>query len=357
MKNTKVIKKKIVSLDIGHKSIKVAEGKYFDGNLKIMNTFVFDTPENSLENGKITDRGALISAIDTELSSRGIKKSFMNVTYNANNLIERELILPWAKSEDLKEMVKYEIQQYLPIDIEKYVLQHKILEEIEEDSLKKYKIMVSVIEKEIVESYLDLIRKLGFKPYRFDVHPNSIDKVVKYLMKNKDCSFRDKTVAIIDVGYKNTTITLFQKGLFQMSQGTEYGVYNMDALIEHRTGLSREEVIKQKNKIYNFTIYGDDKKLDNIIKKAIIDSLNEGIREINSVFRYYTSRNENGGVDEVLICGGLTYLFGFGIETYLSSVLNMPVKKIGEFTSSNKSMPKVNVENCINAIGAIISGR
>lgn len=357
MKNTKVIKKKIVSLDIGHKTIKVAEGKYFDGTLRNMNTFVFDTPENSLENGRITNMEALVTAISNKLSERGIKKEFMNVSYNANDLIERELILPWANPEDLKEMAKFEIQNYLPIDIEKYVLQHKILEEMEEDSRKQYKIMVSVIEKEIVESYLNLIKKLGFKPYRFDVHSNSIDKVVQYLMKDRECSLRDKTVAIIDIGYKNTTTTLFKKGVFQMSQGTEYGCYNMDVLIEHRTGLGRLELKDYMNKVYNFTIYGDVNKLDNLIKQSIIDSLNEGIREINSVFRYYNSKSEDGGIDEVLICGGLSYLFGFGIETYLSSVFNMPVKKIGEFTSVNESIPNVNVENCINAIGAIIFGR
>ena len=111
------------------------------------------------------------------------------------------------------------------------------------------------------------------------------------------------------------------------------------------------------NKVYNLTIYGDVNKLDNIIKQSIIDSLSEGIREVNSVFRYYTTKSENGGVDEVIICGGLSYLFGFGIETYLSSVFNMPVKKIGEFTSVDQSIPNVNVENCINAIGAMISIR
>ncbi|MBN2259630.1 MAG: pilus assembly protein PilM [Clostridiales bacterium] len=353
MKKGKVIKKPIVSLDIGHKYIKAVVGKYADGHLKIMNAFIFETPMLSIENGRINDMNALISAISKELGNKNIKKGFMNVTYNANDLIERELILPGANPDELKEMVKYEVQQYLPIDIEKYVLQYKIAQEIVEDSHNVLKILVSVIEKEIVESYMDLIRKLGFKPYRFDVHSNSVDKIISLLMKNPECSFKDKTIAIIDIGHKTTNISLFEKGVFQMSQEMEYGGQNMDVLLEERMGFSRKDAIELKEKIYNLTIYGDENNLTNLPKRAIIDSLSEGTREIHSVFRYYASNKEDSMVEEVIICGGVSYLNG--VESYLSSVFNLPVKRIGEYSDIGKLMPGVDVENCINAIGAIIS--
>ena len=356
MKESKVIKKKIVSLDIGHKFIKVAEGKFVDGKLKVMNTFSFDTPIQSIENGHINNLEVLVSAIKMEFAAKRIQKGYMNVVFHSDDMIERELLLPTADLDDIKEMVLYEIQQYLPIDINKYVIQHKITEEVEEDSRIFYRIMVTAVEREVIESYLDLIRKLGFKPYRFDVHSNAVDKVVGLMMGYPECRFKDKSVAFIDIGYKETTISMFSNGVFQMSQELLYGGYSMDILLEQRINFSREEVIRLKESLYNLTIYGDETDLENIPKKAIIDSLNEGTREIHTFFRYYASRKGERPVDEVVICGGVSHLQG--IEAYLSSTFNLPVNRIDEYTSVSKMVSDIdNIGDYINAIGALISRR
>lgn len=356
MKKSKVIKKKIVSLDIGSKFIKVAEGKFVDGKLKVMNTFSFDTPLQSVENGHINNIEALVSAIKMEFGAKNINKEYMNVVFHSDDIIEREILLPSSNLDDIKEMVLYEIQQYLPIDINKYVIQQKITEEVEEDSRILNRIMVTAVEREVVESYLDLIKKLGFKPYRFDINSNAVDKVVGLMMGYPECRFKDKTVAFIDIGYMETTISVFLNGAFQLSQEIRYGGHSMDVLLEKRLNFSREEVIKIKKSLYNLTIFGNETDFENIPKKAIVDSLNEGTREIHSFFRYYASRKGVKQVDEVVICGGVSHLQG--IETYLSSTFNLPVNKIDEYTAISKMVSDIdNIGDYINAIGALISRR
>jgi type IV pilus assembly protein PilM len=352
MKTPKVLKGKVISMDIGEKNVKVVVGKANKEHLTIYKTFSFQTPEHSIEDGKITNITPLMEKFRDELNTRKIKGGFMNVSYSSTEIIEREIVLPKIKVADLAEMVRYEIQQDLPIDVDKYVIQYKVIEEFQEDERTKLRIVVSAIERKIIESYLALINQLGFKPFRFDIHSNSLDKLMWVLSNQSNSDISVKRVVMLDFGHKLTNMSIFDRGTLKMSQTIHYGGHDLDIAIERLTGQSRKEVVKVKESLRNIhriNAFDEDEKA---LKQAVQISLNDGISEIQRIIRYFVSRASGNQVDEIYIYGELSKLGG--LRNYLEQMLSIPVKTVNDLPNLN-SDEEIDLERYINAIGAIVS--
>ena len=123
---------KCLSIDIGSSYIKFAVGQKMGRRLKVDKTFKARLPAGVYENGHMHNIQEMKSIIQGALNANSVKLKDVICTLESTDAIKRELVVPAVAPEDLSEMVSYEIGQYLPIDINSYVLQHKI-----EGSLKR----------------------------------------------------------------------------------------------------------------------------------------------------------------------------------------------------------------------------
>ena len=63
--------------------------------------------------------------------------------------------------------------------MDEYIIQHTVLQEIEDQGQKKLKIMVAAVPSEVVESYYDLAKALGLKVAFVDYAGNSTYQIMK----------------------------------------------------------------------------------------------------------------------------------------------------------------------------------
>jgi len=66
--------------------------------------------------------------------------------------------------------------QFLPIDIDNYRVDYKILQTIKEKGSEKYKVFVTAVPKNILQSYVDVLQGLDLKPLAVDIPANSTAK-------------------------------------------------------------------------------------------------------------------------------------------------------------------------------------
>lgn len=295
MKNDKKIRKKqLVALDIGTNSIKVAVGKYNNKKVSIKKILSCPTPELCVSNGRLKDCIKLKDTLKDFLKEHKIKNDYCVVNVKSSSIINRELTLPYNDNKEaLDKIVYYEMKQFLAIKLDSYVTQYQIIDEFYEDKTKMIKIMVTAIEKDIVEDYLELVKSVGLKPYVFDVHFNTIGKV--FWLYNENIEKSDATIAVVDIGYNSTDVTIIDKGQFKMSRTVESG----SNLMEHV--LKDEFQIDLKNH-NDSTIF---KKANPEIESRVQSVLDELIEEINYITRFYISRDGNNKVDQIYFTGGI----------------------------------------------------
>lgn len=320
---------KCLSIDIGSSYIKFAVGQKMGRRLKVEKTFKARLPAGVYENGHMHNIQEMKSIIQGALNANSVKLKDVICTLESTDAIKRELVVPAVAPEDLSEMVSYEIGQYLPIDINSYVLQYKIVREFEEENVKKYELLVAALPKEIVHNIYSMLIEMGLDPYALDIHSNAVDKIAAEYELFNEASIKENTVAFLDLGHENINVIIVEKGQYKFNRLIKNGTRDFEQL----------------------TTEFEFKTIDDISQH--LDVVDRWIEEIDKVFKYYTSRSVDNTIDKIFIYGGISVMEG--LDTYIHERLNIPVELIKfidnvEIVAGNE----YTLAQSLNAISAII---
>ena len=361
-KKSKIIKRDRISIDIGSKYIKIVEGMYDGKVVSVKNLITVPTPENSYLDGDITDFAALRMALDDAIARAGIASKEVIYTMESKSIISREVELPSVIEKDIKQMMEYQVEEYFPVNLNEYVMQSKVVEEIDTDEKKESKISVSILPKVMCEEYLRLTDSLELKPIALDMNDNSIYKLLSesFNSTGNEEGLKNKTIATLDIGHNITNISVIEDGKFRFSRLIEVGGRDINRNIEQRLNIPEDEVERIKLNIGSILSEDVDpeEEQDNTqlesIKSVIQGSLSELCQEVERIFRYHTGRSSGNQINEIYIYGATSRMID--IEKYIENVLNIPTYKISNLDNVRlvKKYRDMDITQYANAIGAII---
>ena len=147
----------------------------------------------------------------------------------------------------METVIRYEIQQYLPINLDDYIVQYTVLDEIVSDTGSKLKLNVISYPKKIANNYYDLLLDLDLKPYALDVNYNAINKLSNYgEMAKNEGQVIGGTVAFIDMGATSINVTIFKNGKLDFTRIIKSGGFNIDYALSQSLDMSVKATESQK---------------------------------------------------------------------------------------------------------------
>lgn len=295
MKNDKRIKKKnIVALDIGTSNIKVVIGKRQAGKINVKEMVTVRTPEKCLSNGYIRDVNAVKEVLGDVVKKHKLKGKYTVVTIKSSGIINREMVLPYNDDlAALDQIIHYEMKQQLTIELGDYVTQYQVIDEYYEEKVHMMKVLVTAVNRELVDVYYDLVKSVHLKPYAMDVHFNSINKLFR--LYNDHVNEMDSTIAVVDVGYNSTDISIVTHGIFNMSRTVMLGSNVMEHMLKQEFDADFDN-----GEIRRLTVKNGEEFIN-----RVNDVLLPLVDEIANVIRYHISRDSRNSVDYIYITGGL----------------------------------------------------
>lgn len=346
--NTKIEgPKNIVSFDFGSKAIKIVTGKYSNGKLAITKCLDIPTPPDAILDGNIADKKQLSDIIQFTLKEEGIRAKDAIITINSSSIINREIVIPKVEKDEIPTVIRYEIQQYLPINLNDYILQYIVLDEIIDDNGEKLKVNVISVPNKIAKDYYDLIEEIGLNPYVLDVTYNSIRKINNYLIMNQEKEEKG-TVAFVDMGATSINVTIFKNGKLEFTRIIKSGGDNIDYALSVENNMSIKST--ESLKIKEADLYSDTK-----VNKVVKKSVDEMLDDLERIFKFYNNKSVGNEINKIYIYGGTSNLLA--IEKYMSERLNINVEKLSILDNvefKNKELTEQTLEQYLNAIGAII---
>ncbi|NLY78194.1 MAG: type IV pilus assembly protein PilM [Tissierellia bacterium] len=343
-----VLKRKVLSIDIGAHTIKVVEGSSNQQGIKINNYFTIRTPANSIVDGIIMDKDLLHYILSEELSKGKTKAKNVILTINSSKIITREIQIPKVKYDVIDKLLKFQIEDYLPVKIDDYVVQFKIIDQYYVDEVGKMKILVIAMPKGLIDDYYELIINLRLNPLVLDYQPNSISKLLKSNnIVNDSFPLNNLTLASIDIGHDTTKISIIKDGKILVTKIIDIG----GNYIEKRIS----SLDNPKNNLADFnayirhinSIYTDDSEESDLLRmiKSIISSITE---KIEVVFRYYLTRDTKNKIDMILLSGGMANING--LDKLFSNVFNIPTVTIESLDNVNFQGPIIDYANAIGSM-------
>ncbi|RPJ15793.1 MAG: type IV pilus assembly protein PilM [Deltaproteobacteria bacterium] len=197
-------KDSLVGLDIGSRSVKVAEITETKNGRKLRRFGMADIPPGAIEDGAISDTETVAQVIRQLLKSASIKATNVALSIGGYSVIIKKINVQTMPEEQLQETIHFEAEQYIPFDISDVNLDFQLLGEVENNPSQMSVFLVAA-KKEMVNDYINLATLVGLTPCIVDVEAFALQNIFE---ANYD--IQGENVALIDIGASKTSLNILK---------------------------------------------------------------------------------------------------------------------------------------------------
>lgn len=342
--------KTVLSFDFATKEIKVVEGKYSKKGVVVNNSFSVSVPKDIYNDGIIHDIEHLTYLLGQALNANNVTLGQAYGVINSTKIIIREIMVPKVDDKEVDSILHYQLEDFIPVNVEEYVVNYLNLGPILYEGLDKIKLMIICVPKTIVEPHLNLFKNLGLKPVILDYRGNSIRKL---LMTNSQINGTNEitgSIATIDFGYDASAITVIDGDVLKVSRLIEVGWKYLIEFLNHLFPELNEDELYSRTKALN-DIKEDSEPNDDECKiiNGVKLYINDVLPDFEMIFRYYSAREVGNVVDLIVLLGGFYNIAG--IDNIFTKFFNKPTIRL-EYLDRVKFEGKL--FRYANAIGGLI---
>ena len=247
--------------------VKVLDGKKKGSKILIKKFFDIPTKTGSLESGNIKDLMAFSQILQECIQENELKKGPATFVIDNSRLVLKEMIVPDVAPVKVKQIITNEI--FTDAKGNTNTLDYIVAERFKnEEKKKRCKVHMTYLSTDAISSIYVSGSEVELRPKVLDIGPNSTTKLIELMIKKK--MGLEETFILVD--YKETFLTLyvFDQGKRQLSKST--------------------------------ILYVSEDHVDiNYVVSEIINN-------VNSLLRFYESRNEDRSVSAVYLTGHISIL-------------------------------------------------
>lgn len=307
--------KRAFGLEISDFSLKALwlkkKGTYFD----VVGYNRLRLPKGLVVEGEIKDENKLAALIRELLNNakpQKITDSYVVSSLPENKIFTEIIKVPSMKEGDLKEAVKWEAENHIPISVEDVYLDWQVLSTKGRDM----ELLLSAAPKELVNGYVNTFRnaKLNLQA----LEPCAASKARALL----PATGKEKTYLVVDIGAAKTVLDLISNNRIYFSSSYFKVSGNIfTTTIAECLGIKEKEAEKEKISCCSPNMSEKESR----ILESMHPVLDELALEINKLEEYYYNNFGNSNTDfRVFLCGGGASFFG--IAPYLSLKTKKKIK-------------------------------
>jgi type IV pilus assembly protein PilM len=282
---------KVLTIDITNESITIVEATASNKKQStIHNAIIFETPEDSYEDGVIRDKERIAEAIKSQLSANGITNKNAVFVLTSTKIVNREVLVPFVKENKIKGIINANSSEYFPVNIEDYVVSHSVLETVtDEENNKKLRVLAVAAPENMVRSYYDLAALAGLKVVALDYIGNAMLQLIK--TQTTDAM----TTMVIQLGSESTVLNIVNGDTLLLQRTVPYGTNVVVNEVMDAKGVDATTAMTLLQNERLITVDFDD--------NAITGAFRYLINNIGRVMDFFTSKNPDKPIDDVFLTG------------------------------------------------------
>jgi len=322
--------RKLIGLDIGSHTIKVVQLQKKGGQQRLINLALMEIPSEIQEEADPALRNDLLAeAIKRMLNENKINCKNVVSSIAGDSAIVRYVKLPAMSEEELKNVISYEAEQYIPLAIDQVVLDFAVLGEVEEEGIQKIEVLLVAAKEEIIDMHIQLLKQVGLNPLAIDVDTFALENSFELNYGVNE----GETIGLINIGAKLTTINILENGVTHLTRDVAVAGNNFTREIQREFDITFAEAEELKCREGEVLIESEDimqmeipKPEDNSarIGEAITPVLNKLVAEIQRSFDYYESSIRKKSISRIVLSGGSARLKN--LDKYLAEKFDMSVE-------------------------------
>ncbi|MEN6375233.1 MAG: type IV pilus assembly protein PilM [Smithella sp.] len=335
--------KKIVGLDIGSSSLKLAEVIGTNKGYMLNQFLQVPLPKGIIAEGVLVDAHELSSKLKELFKNSGLRGRGVATSLSGNSVIVKKVTFSQMEEAELRDLIRDEGGKYLPFDnMDAVNYDFQILGD-NEFNPSQMDVIIVAAKKDIVNSYLDALVDAGLNVMIMDVDSFALETMYEANYKYEN----DEIVVIVNIGASITNINVIKGGMSIFTRDFTLGGNSITEGLQGQYNITFEEA--EKNKLECLP--------DNIeLQNSILDFAEPICSEIERSIDYFRSTFGGENIKHVFLSGGSARIHG--LATTLSQRLNIETEIINPFLEigyNKKNIDANDLEN-ISPIAAVAIG-
>lgn len=305
---------RVLCIEIGNRMTHVVETDFKVKEPKIYKSFSFQTPDNLFKEETLADVLPFKERLDAGLEEHKIKTRKAVFVLASSRIASRDVVIPHVKENRIRTLLYANSAEYFPVDLEKYQLSYRLLDEVEEESEQKYKLMVLAVPNEMIDAYKSLAKVCLLTLVDLDYIGNAATQLLEKNIKND-------LYAAVRLEEDTTMITIVRENKIELQRTFPYGIADVVQAVQ-KSGHFGEDI--------DFYETLEKMRKENVLsleEEEIQEDITEGFRAITGnvsrVMNFYSSNHAGAEMENIVLYG--TGADICGMEQYLSDELSIPV--------------------------------
>ena len=282
---------RVLSIDITNESITIIElTASAKKQTMIHNIIIFETPEDSYEDGALKEPEKIAEAISQQLASRGITNKNAIFVLSSTKIVNREVMIPFVKENKIRGIINSNSSEYFPVNIEDYVVSHSILETVvDEENNKQLRVLAVAAPEHMVKSYYDLGQMAGLNVVALDYIGNAMLQLIKTQ------TTQNTTTMVIQLGSESTVLNIVQGDNLLLQRTVPYGTNSVVNVVMDDKGVDATTAMTLLQNDRLITVDFDDNEATGAFRYLI--------NNIGRVMDFYASKNPDKPIEDVFLTG------------------------------------------------------
>ena len=282
---------KVLSIDITNESITIIElTASAKKQTMIHNIIIFETPEDSYEDGAIKEPEKIAEAISQQLAARGINNKNAIFVLSSTKIVNREVMIPFVPEKKIRGIINSNSSEYFPVNIEDYVVSHSVLETVtDEENNKQLRVLAVAAPEHMVKSYYDLGQMCGLNVVALDYIGNAMLQLIKTQTN------QNTTTMVIQLGSESTVLNIVQGENLLLQRTVPYGTNSVVNVVMDDKGVDATTAMTLLQNDRLITVDFDDNEVTGAFRYLI--------NKIGRVMDFYASKNPDKPIEDVFLTG------------------------------------------------------
>lgn len=283
---------KVLGLDIGSSSIKVAELDVSKSGAKLVNFGMIQTPPNSINGGDIADVSSLAVAVKSVCTEIKAKRKNAAVGMFGTAVIVKKITIPRIDLKLVSEQVKWEAEQYIPFDVNSISLAHHVINPRSDSETMD--ILLIAAQNELVAEYYQVVQNADLKMGVLDVSAFALANVFEFNYGRTD----GNAVGLLNLGSAITNFVVVANGEVVFCRDMPIGGQNYTNDIHKEMGVSLPEAESLKLSAASGGAVPDE-------VHSVLSSTTEVMtEEIRNSFDFFAGSSGGLNISQVYYTGG-----------------------------------------------------
>jgi type IV pilus assembly protein PilM len=336
--------KKLIGLDIGSSSIKLAEMEMSSNGAQLLSFGFAPTPNNAVSGGEIADIGSIGMSVQALLSEIKTKRKGIATAMWGTAVIVKKITIPKMDRKLIKDQIRFEAEQYIPFDINNISLAHHILSfSASPDTMD---ILLVAAQNELVTQYTQVVEMTGLSCNILDVSGFALANAFEMNYGKMP----GEVIGLLNFGASITNFVVLHHGEVIFCRDIPVGGSNYTNEIHKSMGVTIQEAEALKLSAISRREVPDD-------VHSIISATNEAVtEEIRSSLDFLGATTNGITLNRCFYTGGSSTTSGL-IET-VSRTTGVPMQPFNPFlkVKANEKRFSQDYLNQISPFASVVTG-